>query len=575
MSKNVSRRSRNFLKNIKMTYLQIFLTSFILLSIAGMVYLGLNDMKAFNNDMKSLYADRMITSLQLKDIETKFYKISLEMARMVGNNQYDENAVKIIRENQSQLQEVLNSYKGSLMNEEQKKLLNDIEKSYQIVFDRTNSLIDSLKAGRSVSVKEAEELVLLTSSVEDDIKKLVELNAEIAGQVVDKANQTYEKTRNIFMYITAALVVLISIASYFIIKLLKDSMLKINKIMEKLSNYDFSIEVVEDGKNEFAQMEKSLIQTIANIKNIVKGLKEKSENLTSNSQTLSAVSEEMASSSQELASTMQEVAKGATSQAQELNDIVNLIGNLTSDIENVYVQLKKVKDETENTSHKANIGKEEMDKLIKSIEEVKKSFEVVFSKVNNLIGSVEKISKVTEVINGISEQTSLLALNAAIEAARAGEAGRGFAVVAEEIRKLAEESKKSTEEIEKLVESIQFDTDEVLKTTENVDGFVKEQVVLIENTVMAFGDILDSINRIAPLMDNTYEGMDRIVQSKDDVLEKVESVSAVTQENSASSEEVAASSQELSASSEEVAAAAQNVSGVASELMEYVALFKI
>lgn len=48
--------------------------------------------------------------------------------------------------------------------------------------------------------------------------------------------------------------------------------------------------------------------------------------------------------------------------------------------------------------------------------------------------STHKIGRVTEMINVISEQTSLLALNATIEAARAGEAGRGFAVVANEIK---------------------------------------------------------------------------------------------------------------------------------------------
>lgn len=84
---------------------------------------------------------------------------------------------------------------------------------------------------------------------------------------------------------------------------------------------------------------------------------------------------------------------------------------------------------------------------MKSIEEVKISFDEQAVKINNLNESVSKVGNITNVINGISEQTNLLALNAAIEAARAGEAVRGFVVLSEEVRKLAEQSKESTEEI--------------------------------------------------------------------------------------------------------------------------------
>lgn len=81
--------------------------------------------------------------------------------------------------------------------------------------------------------------------------------------------------------------------------------------------------------------------------------------------------------------------------------------------------------------------------------------EIATANLGELASAVDKIGAVVDTITKIAGQTNLLALNATIEAARAGESGAGFAVVANEVKTLANQTRKATEQVSQDIEAIQ------------------------------------------------------------------------------------------------------------------------
>lgn len=95
-----------------------------------------------------------------------------------------------------------------------------------------------------------------------------------------------------------------------------------------------------------------------------------------------------------------------------------------------------------------------------------------------------QIGSISELVRDLANQTNMLALNAAVEAARAGEHGKGFTVVAAEIRKLADQSRKSTERINALVADIQNTTNATVMVTDEGTKTVDMIVAAISHITM-------------------------------------------------------------------------------------------
>lgn len=134
------------------------------------------------------------------------------------------------------------------------------------------------------------------------------------------------------------------------------------------------------------------------------------------------------------------------------------VSELKTSFASLSVMLGGRREDALRTRDESGQVRESMAKLVAQLTSATNNIADSATQMERLESETESINSLIEVIDGVSDQTSLLALNASIEAARAGEHGRGFSVVAMEVRNLASRAHEATSEIETAIAQIRSQT---------------------------------------------------------------------------------------------------------------------
>ncbi len=299
------------------------------------------------------------------------------------------------------------------------------------------------------------------------------------------SSEIFARTKTLLLYIlgVAALAIIISaVVGFFVGNSIAKPIKTLTGIIEKTSSLDLTkddrAERLSSQKDEIGQMAKEVKDMREAFSNMIESFNEVEKTVSENAEELGIIIRENASLADDNGKATHALAGSLKDAADNTADIVNNIGAIRTQSEDISGLADRSEKESEGIQQRANDMERQsnnsMEQTLKMYNEMKAKSEAAIEQAK----AVSRINELTEDIKGISSQTNLLALNASIEAARAGESGRGFAVVASEIGTLASDTLSTVDNITQMVT-------EVNQAVSGMSLCISEVMEYLEKTVLS------------------------------------------------------------------------------------------
>lgn len=193
-------------------------------------------------------------------------------------------------------------------------------------------------------------------------------------------------------------------------------------------------------KDEFGQMQNSLVDLISSLHSFA----------TSVIQT----SEQVHIASKEMAATSMKLLTSISQETTSVQEVVSATRQMDITSDNIVRQSQKVVSDSEKLNKASQETMSRLDALHTGISHFNELVDNLSHRMTLLEQNVSQVQDIIDSVSVFADQSSVLAVNASIEAANAGEHGLGFAVVAGEVSSLARHSGNSADQIRNILSTI-------------------------------------------------------------------------------------------------------------------------
>jgi len=469
-------------KNMTIRGKMILLVGLFILLWCSIAIFSVNQVNTVGNLTDNMYQHPFLVTDIVDDVHINLLKIDIALQDMalLKDTKYTDVFEQNIDELERESFELLNTAKDLFLGDKQKfEDMIETFSAWKPIRDEIILLARSGEIEKAAEIIEEKEAKYV-SDLEEESNNLREFADTTALEFNNSARTITKNSSTTIWWFTIISLLIIAGFSFYIVAFISTQINNAAEAVNQLAkgNLDISIKIIS--KDEIGELMESLQKVIVSYKKFAVA----TEKISNGDLTVEV---EPLSDKDQMGMALSNMIQALKKQIGELIEGINVLGTAANQISTSTTQLhassaetsstvaqttssveeakqtaqlssekaKYVSDNARNAEGVSQKGKEAVDKTIEVMGQIKTQMETVAESVVNLSEQSQSIGEIISTVNEIAERSNLLAVNASIEAAKAGEQGRGFTVVAQEVKNLAEQSKKYTVQIRSILNGIQ------------------------------------------------------------------------------------------------------------------------